>query len=196
MQTLSDIRGLLASHGLRPRHRLGQNFLHDHNLIRKLVEAAAITPGDLVLEVGPGTVCRPERGLDAGAEVIACEIDAGMAAIIEERLGGRITLIHADVLEKQRALNPAVINAIDGRPFRLVANLPYQIASPLMTSLLIDHPECTGQFVTIQREVAERLTVPSSTKEYGPLSIIVQALADVQRIAALAPCFWPSPKVE
>ncbi|MCI0675983.1 MAG: hypothetical protein L0Y42_09450, partial [Phycisphaerales bacterium] len=100
------------------------------------------------------------------------------------------------VLERQRRLNPAVTSAIADRPFKLVANLPYQIASPLITTLLIDHPDCTGQFVTIQREVADRLTANAGTKEYGPLTIIVQALANVSRIAVLSPtCFWPAPEV-
>jgi 16S rRNA (adenine1518-N6/adenine1519-N6)-dimethyltransferase len=197
VQTLSDIRQLLASRGLRPKHRLGQNFLHDHNFIRKLVEAANITPGDLVLEVGPGTGALTDALLAASASVIACEIDRDLAALLRERLGDRITLIEGDCLESARALNPRIAEAINSRGFKLVANLPYQVASPLITTLLIDHPHCVGQFVTIQREVAERLTAPPSTKAYGPLSIIVQSLADVKRFAMLPPtCFWPAPKVE
>lgn len=82
------------------------------------------------------------------------------------------------------------------RGFKLVANLPYNVASPLMTTLLIEHDECTGQFVTIQREVAERLMAGPGTKEYGPLGIIVQSLAKVERLAVLKPsCFWPEPEV-
>ena len=189
---------LLAERGLRPKHRFGQNFLHDHNLLRKLVDAADISPGDVVLEVGPGTGTLTEELLDRGAQVIACELDEDLAAIVEERLGDRITLIRGDCLEKQRQLNAKVVEAIAARPFKLVANLPYQAASPLISTLLIEHPppQCRGQFVTIQKEVAERLMAQPGTKAYGPLTVIVQALAEVHRIAVLSPsCFWPQPEV-
>ena len=110
---------------------------------------------------------------------------------------GSFTLIQSDCLDKGRVLNPAIVDAIAGREFKLVANLPYQIASPLMTTLLIDHPNCLGQFITIQREVADRLLAKTSTKAYGPLSIIVQAFAKVKKIAILKPgCFWPPPKID
>jgi 16S rRNA (adenine1518-N6/adenine1519-N6)-dimethyltransferase len=196
VQTLSEIRQLFADRGLRPRHRLGQNFLHDHNQLRKLVAAADLAPGALVLEVGPGTGTLTEALLDAGAEVLACELDGDMAAIVSERLGSRITLIRGDALAGQRELHPHIITALAGRSFKLVANLPYQIASALISTLLIDHPRCEGQFVTIQKEVAQRLAATPSTPAYGSLSVIVQALARVRPIATLSPgCFWPEPEV-
>ena len=220
MQTLSQIRELLAQRGLRPKHRLGQNFLHDKNQITKLIDAADFQSGDLVLEIGPGTGTLTAALLERGASVIACEIDEGMAGIIEDLFaehmtddgavggrrgrggggahsgGGSLVLIRGDALAKQRQLNPEIVRALADRPFKLIANLPYQIASPLMTTLLIDHPNCTGQFVTIQKEVADRLMAQPRTKEYGPLTIIVQALADVQRIGIVSPsCFWPPPEV-
>lgn len=195
MQTLTEIRQLLESRGLHPKHRLGQNFLHDQNQITKLVDAANIKPGDLVLEVGPGTGTLTAALLERGAEVIACEIDSGLADLIEEQIAS-VRLIRGDALAKQRHLNPDVISAIGDRQFKLIANLPYQIASPLITALLIEHPKCIGQFVTIQKEVCDRVMAKPRTKEYGPLSIIVQALADVTRIGTLSPsCFWPQPEV-
>jgi len=196
MQTITEIRALLAERGLRPRHRLGQNFLHDQNQLRKLIAAAQIAPGDLVLEVGPGTGTLTEALLEAGAAVIACEIDERLADLVADRLGERITLIRGDCLARGRALAPSVVEAINGRAFRLVANLPYQVASPLMTTLLLDHANCLGQYVTIQKEVADRLLAAPGTKAYGPLGIIIQALAEVKRIGAVPPtCFWPQPKV-
>ncbi len=196
MQTISQIRTLLAERGLRPKHRLGQNFLHDQNQLRKLIDAAGISAGDLVLEVGPGTGTLTEALLEAEAEVIACEIDVELAGLISDRLGDRITLVHADCLARGRMLNPEIVEKIDGRSFKLVANLPYQVASPLIATLLINHRECAGQFVTIQKEVAERLLAAPGNKEYGPLGIIVQALAEVKRIGNIPPtCFWPQPKV-
>lgn len=205
VQTLTQIRQLLDERGLTPKHRLGQNFLHDKNQLNKLLDAADVNAGDVVLEVGPGTGTLTGALLERGAEVIACEIDEGMAGIIEtqfaeaigrEAASGSLTLIRGDALDKGRRLNPQLIDAIDGRPFKLAANLPYQIASPLISSLLIDHPNCIGQCVTIQKEVADRLTAEPRTKDYGPLSIIVQALAEVLKIGVLSPsCFWPPPEV-
>jgi 16S rRNA (adenine1518-N6/adenine1519-N6)-dimethyltransferase len=190
MQTLSDIRQLLSERGLRPRKRFGQNFLHDQNQIRRLIEAADVKSGELVLEVGPGTGALTEALLDRGA------IDRDLAAILHERLGERIKLIVGDCLKGQRELSEDVVAAMGSRSFKLIANLPYQIASPLMAALLMDHLNCIGQFVTIQKEVADRLMAQPRTKEYGPLSIIVQALARVERIGTLSPsCFWPAPDV-
>jgi len=196
MQSISEIRAILDERGLSPRHRLGQNFLHDKNQLAKLVDAASITPGDVVLEVGPGTGTLTETLLDRGAIVIACELDRDLAGVIADRLGDRITLIVGDALQRSRQLNSEVLAAIANRPFKLVANLPYNIASPLMAGLLLEHPNCTGQFVTIQKEVADRLLAQPGTKSYGPLSVIVQSFGQVHRIATLKPAsFWPQPKV-
>jgi 16S rRNA (adenine1518-N6/adenine1519-N6)-dimethyltransferase len=207
MQSIAVIRSLLESRGLRPKHRLGQNFLHDHNHLRNLVARAGVESGDVVLEVGPGTGTLTEALLEAGAEVIAGELDPDMAAILRERIGDDIALIEADALDRGRTLNPAILDALAGRPFKLVANLPYQAASPLMSCLVIDHaPDgvggaarggaCLGQWVTIQKEVADRLVAPPGNKTYGPLGIIIQALAEVDRFAVVPPaCFWPQPKV-
>ena len=133
MQTLSEIRALLDSRGLRPRKRFGQNFLHDKNQLRRLVDASGVGEGDVVLEVGPGTGTLTEALLERGARVIASEIDEDLAGISEERLGDRVTLVRGDCLGGRRTLAPAIVAAIDGRSFTLVANLPYQAASPLMT---------------------------------------------------------------
>ena len=237
MQTISEIRALLNERGLKPKRRLGQNFLYDKNQLAKLIAAAKVKAGDVVLEVGPGTGTLTEALLEAGAETIACEIDNDMADLLDERLttsgatdsdqressvssteqqdtdeslrslsvaphdtpskAGSFTLIRGDCLGKSRTLNPDIIEAIAGRPFKLIANLPYQIASPLMVALLINHPNCLAQFITIQKEVADRLLAVPSTKAYGPLTIIIQAFAEVKKIAVLKPtCFWPPPKVD
>ena len=198
MQSLSHIRQLLTDRGLRPKHRLGQNFLYDKNQLERLFRAADVQPGDLVLEVGPGTGTLTETLLERWAEVIACEIDPAMAQIVSDELGAnpKLHLIQADCLDKQRRLNTQVIAQLGDRPFKLVANLPYQVASPLISALLMDHPRCLGLFVTIQMEVAQRLMAKPSTKEYGPLSIIVQTMASVEMIGTLSPsCFWPPPEV-
>ncbi len=197
MQTLSEIRALLYERGLHPKHRLGQNFLHDKNILAKLIDAADLQPGELVLEIGPGTGTLTEALLDAGARILACEIDSDIASIIEDRLSGRVQLICGDCLDSHRRLSCEIVSALGDQPFKLVANLPFQIASPLLCTILIHHRSCIGQYVTIQKEVADRLLAEPSTKEYGPLTIIVGALADVKRICTVKPsCFWPQPKVE
>lgn len=201
MQSLTEIRELLSSHGLAPKKSLGQNFLIDHNLIRKLVDAAAVGPGSLVLEVGPGTGTMTEELLARGAMVVACELDAGLARLLRERFAaaaqaGRFVLIEGDCLEGKRALNAEARAALAGRPFRLVSNLPYGAGTPLMSALLVDHAECGVLAVTVQREVADRLAARPGSKEYGALSVIAQALAEVEAVATLPPeCFWPRPDV-
>ena len=233
MQTLTDIKALLAARGLHPKHALGQNYLHDHNQLRKLVAAAAVQPGSVVLEVGPGTGTLTETLLDAGARVVACELDRDMAAIVEERnahrmvaapadlRAGTLYLLRADCLAGKHALNPALASALQhamaaaaaaaaappsaappatapaAPTFQLVANLPYQAATPLMATLLEDHPACAGQYVTIQREVADRLAAAPNTAAYGPLSVTMSLLAEVHLIGLVPPgCFWPAPAVQ
>lgn len=218
MQTLAQIRQLLESRSLAPRKALGQNFLIDHNLIRKLVDAANVHPGDLVLEVGPGTGTLTEELLTRGCRVVACELDHGLAALLRERLAdpqsslgapaqARFTLIEGDALAHKRALNPDILHALAAHatppapsgtlpPFKLIANLPYGAATPIMLALLTLHPQCRGMFVTIQREVADRLLAQPGTADYGPLAVVTQAVADITRLATLPPeCFWPRPDV-
>lgn len=236
MQTLSEIRQLLESRGLAPRKSLGQNFLIDHNLIRKLVDASGVRTGDLVLEVGPGTGALTEELLERGCEVVACELDRGLAQLLRERFGDRgsrndlveavgtgrvsratrsqnesaealdtgrdaratknFTLIEGDCLEGKRHLNPEAAARVSARPFRLVANLPYGAATPLITTLLSDYPNCSSLHVTIQREVAERIAARPGGREYGALSVISQAAAEISSVGTLPPeCFWPRPEV-
>lgn len=200
MQTLAEIRELLDSRGFAPRKKLGQNFLLDHNLIRKLVDASGVGVGDLVLEIGPGTGALTDELLARGCAVIACELDAGLAELQRERQAqaidaGRFTLIEGDCLAGKRELSESVRSAIGERAFALVANLPYGAATPAMLALLCDE-RCSGQFVTIQREVADRLLAGPGSKAYGSISVVAQTLAHVERIATLPPeCFWPRPDV-
>ncbi len=211
MQTLADIKAILAQHGLAPRKALGQNFLLDHNLIHKLVDASCVGSGDVVLEVGPGTGTLTEELLSRGSRVIACELDHGLARMLRARFAsttnGSFTLIEGDCLDGKHALNEELTRALrdmasgapgeqSGRGFRLVANLPYGAASPLMTTLLVSWKNCRSMHVTIQREVADRLLARPGTDEYGTLGIIAQAAAEISLVATLPPeCFWPRPDV-
>ncbi|MEX2218946.1 MAG: 16S rRNA (adenine(1518)-N(6)/adenine(1519)-N(6))-dimethyltransferase RsmA [Phycisphaerales bacterium] len=207
MQTQREIRHLLESRGLAPRKSLGQNFLIDQNLIRRLVEASGAAPGDLILEVGPGTGALTEALLARGCRVVAVEVDRGLAALLRERLAdpqaalnappeASFTLIEGDALAGKHALNPDAAAALGSGPFHLVANLPYGAATPLLLALLIDHPRCGSMHITIQREVADRLLASPGTKEYGPITVVARALARPERLATLPPeCFWPRPDV-
>lgn len=203
-QTLAQIRAMLDERGLAPRRALGQNFLIDQNLVRKLADASGLGPGDVALEIGPGTGTLTEELLDRGVRVVAGELDRGLAALLRDRLSGRdFTLVEGDALEGKRALHPALRDALRdataraGRDrFVLAANLPYGAATPVMTTLLLEHPECASLHVTVQREVADRLLASPGTKDYGPLGVIAGLLGDVSRVANLPPeCFWPRPDV-
>ena len=201
-QTLTSIKDLLASRGLAPKKSLGQNFLVDHNLVKKLADAADLKPGDVVLEIGPGTGVLTDELLARGVRVIACELDDGLATLLDERFAsarqsGHFRLIKGDCLDGKRALHPTLREILlPLAAFKLVANLPYGCATPLMTNLLLDYPNCSGLFVTVQKEVADRLGAKPGGKDYGPLSIIATAIASVKPIAKLPPeCFWPRPDV-
>jgi 16S rRNA (adenine1518-N6/adenine1519-N6)-dimethyltransferase len=196
VQSLSEIRALLAQRGLHPSRRLGQHFLHDKNQLARLVDAAAIAPGELVLEVGPGTGTLTEALLETGAEVVCSEVDRGLAEIVRERFGDRVRLVVGDCLRRKTLAEP-LVEALADRPFVLVSNLPYQVASTLVGTVLLDHPACRALYVTIQKEVADRLIATPGTKAYGPLTVIVALLAEVRLLATLKPtCFWPAPEVE
>ncbi len=165
-------------------------------MINKLVDAAAVQAGDLIVEVGPGTGALTECLLERGCKIIACELDKGLTALLRDRFGEKITLVHGDCLKKKH-FNSDIVEAIGAQSWKLVANLPYQIASPLMVDLLSNFPKCTGQFVTIQYEVAERLMAKVNSSNWGVLSILVQRLADVQLITKVPhSCFWPQPKIQ
>ena len=160
------------------------------------MQAADLNRDDLVLEVGPGTGTLTECLLESGAEIVCAELDENMAAIVESRVGDRVTLVRGDCLDRRRRLSPAILEVIADRPFRLVANLPYQAATPLMMDLLLRRPNCLGQVALIQKEVADRLTAGPGGREYGPISILTALLGEIERVATVPPgCFWPAPKV-
>jgi 16S rRNA (adenine1518-N6/adenine1519-N6)-dimethyltransferase len=204
-QTLTEIRHLLAAADLKPQHRFGQNFLIDLNLMRKLVDAAELCPADTVLEVGPGTGSLTEILLDRGVRVVAVEIDHGLQAILRQRLGphARFTLVQGDALGGKHRVNPLVLSILQAQPpqltgaYKLVANLPYQIATPLLMDLLLVEPRFASLTCTIQREVGERLAGAPRTESYGPVSVVVQTLAELTPLAIIpATAFWPRPEVE
>lgn len=204
MQTLSEIKAMLEARGFSPRKAFGQNFLIDHNLIRRLVDAAGLAPGDAVLEIGPGTGTLTEELLARGCRVVAGEIDRGLCTLLRERFAGAgqsFTLVEGDCLDGKRALAAPLVEAVarlagPAGTFRLVSNLPYGAGTSVLSILLADYPACVGLFATIQREVADRLTARPGSGDFGPVSVLAQAVGEIEAIAALPPeCFWPRPDV-
>lgn len=206
-QTQTHLRELFEARGLRPSSKLGQCFLIDLNLIDLILREAELTRADLVLEVGTGTGSMTiQLGERAGA-VIGVEIDPGMFAIAAEysRVLANVKLLHADVLESKHRLNPEMLGLVrDGLTrggfarLKLIANLPYVVATPVIANLLVlDDLPLERMVVTIQWELAARLAAAPATPDYGALSVLVQCLADVAIIRKLPPsAFWPKPMVD
>ncbi|HTK76642.1 MAG TPA: 16S rRNA (adenine(1518)-N(6)/adenine(1519)-N(6))-dimethyltransferase RsmA [Gemmataceae bacterium] len=205
-QTLSYVKGLLASRGILPKNKLGQNFLIDLNLIDLVVRTAELTATDLVLEVGTGTGSLTNRLADGAGAVVSVELDPVIYDMAREVIGERdnVRLLHADALRNKNELNPVVLSAVTEMHdrfattyFKLVANLPYAVATPVISNLLLGAAPIERMVVTVQWEIAERLTAGVGTSPYGALSVLVQSLADVEIVRRLAPAvFWPRPQVE
>ncbi|MHC4571580.1 MAG: 16S rRNA (adenine(1518)-N(6)/adenine(1519)-N(6))-dimethyltransferase RsmA [Planctomycetota bacterium] len=205
MQTKQQIQQLLASAGVSPNKRLGQHFLIDLNLIEKLVDSAHIGSGDVVLEVGCGTGSLTQALAEKAGKVIAVELDELIAKIAVKELAKaeNVEVIKVDVLESKHTINRAVRSAIEsarescaGR-ILLVANLPYSVASPLMMNLVTGDVTAEGMYVTVQKEVAERMTATPGSDDYGTLSIFLAATGEVKMERALKPTvFWPQPQVD
>ena len=189
--TPGQLRRLLAAERLRPRKALSQNFLTDAAALDEIVAAAELVPGDRVVEVGPGLGVLTRRLLAAGAEVLAVELDPRLAAYLRRELGGAagFELIEADAL----TLHPR--ECFPGEDFKLVANIPYHITSPLLHAFLEgDRPPLLAVLL-VQAEVAERVAAAPGQMSY--LSVFVQNVAEaaiVGRVGAAA--FEPPPEVD
>jgi 16S rRNA (adenine1518-N6/adenine1519-N6)-dimethyltransferase len=205
-QTTAYLKKLFAQVGFRIDARRGQNFLVDLNLVDLAVRTADIRPPDVVLEVGTGTGVLTERLAAAAARVVTCEIDPRLAQLARERLVDRdnVTLVEGDALAAKHRLASAVLEAVAaglaaapaGR-FLLVANLPYCVATPVVSNLLALPRPFDAAVVTVQREMAERMTATPGAGAYNALSVWVgaQCRGTIERI--LPPSvFWPRPKVE
>ncbi len=205
MQTKRQIQQLLSSAGVWPNRRLGQHFLIDLNLMRLLVESADIQKDDVVLEAGCGTGSMTEALAEKAGRVIAVELDRNLIAIAERQLekAENVELVSADILESKHTLSRTVTNALalarrqcPGRVL-LVANLPYNVASPVMMNLVTGPATADGMYVTVQKEVARRMTAGPGSGDYGTLSIFLGAAGDVETIRTLKPAvFWPRPQVD
>ncbi len=204
-QTQSYLRSLFETHRLRPNSKLGQSFLIDLNLLDFILRSAELTRADLALEVGAGTGSLTARLAEHAGAVLSVEIDAHFHALAQEAVQGleHVRLLRADVLKNKNQLNPEVLAQLaelreryQPQRIKLVANLPYAVATPVIANLLLSDVPVERMAVTVQWEIAEKLAAAPGGKEYGALSVLVQAVADVEILRRLPPTvFWPRPAV-
>lgn len=213
MQTKQQIQQLLTSAGAKATKRLGQHFLIDLNLMRLLIDSADISNKDIVLEVGCGTGSLTEGLAEHAGYCLAVEYDRLLAEIAKKHLAKakNVEVINTDILKNKNTINPIVSNALAkarkkykacpersrGGRILLVANLPYNVASPVMLNLVTGPMIADSMCVTVQKEVADRMTAAAGCKDYGILSILLCATGDVELLRVLKPTvFWPQPKVD
>jgi 16S rRNA (adenine1518-N6/adenine1519-N6)-dimethyltransferase len=182
---------LLQRQGLAPRRSLGQNFVVDPNTVRRVARLAGVGPGDHVVEIGAGLGSLTAALADTGARVTAIEIDPGLVDVLRSTLPPAVEVVHADA----RSVDWDLVLA--GQPAVLVANLPYNIATPLVADLLDDVPLITRMLVVVQLEVAERLSARPRTKAYGAVTVKVAYWAEARLIGKVpSTVFFPRPNVE
>lgn len=204
-QTQSFLIQRFAEVGISPKTRHGQNFLIDLNLLDLLFETARVGPRDVVLEVGTGTGSLTAKLAAAAAAVVSVELDPQMHQLASEELldFDNVKLMRRDALKNKNHLNPDVMAAVHDRLsavpdacFKLAANLPYNIATPIITNLLACDVPPETMTVTIQKELADRIVARPSTKDYGALSVWVQSQCEAEIVRLMPPsAFWPRPKV-
>lgn len=191
--------------GIRPATRHGQNFLIDLNLVELIVSAAELTEGDVVIEVGTGTGSLTAMMAAQAAAVVTVEIDGHLFELASEQLIDlpNVTMLKLDALKNKNTIDDRVMDAVGehlaaapGRRLKLVANLPYNIATPLLSNLLLARHVPYSMTVTIQKELAERIIAPPSTKDYSALSVWIQSQCTAEIVRLMPPSvFWPAPKV-
>jgi 16S rRNA (adenine1518-N6/adenine1519-N6)-dimethyltransferase len=190
----TDVGALLSDHGLAPRRQLGQNFVADPNTVRRIARLAGVGPGDHVLEIGAGLGSLTLALAETGAEVVAVEVDRGIVPVLREVVAdaANVTVVEADAL---RADWDALLASAPS--WVLVANLPYNVATPLVCDLLDGVPAIARMLVMVQREVAERFCATPRSEAYGAVSVKVAYWA-TSRVAGTVPAsvFVPRPNVE
>lgn len=192
----AEIRALAERLGVRPTKTLGQNFVHDGGTVRKIVRAAGVGPGDRVVEVGPGLGSLTLGLLDAGASVVAIEIDPVLAAQLPQTvaahrpdLAARLEVVESDAMD--------VTELPGAAPTALVANLPYNVAVPVLLTALERFDSLETVLVMVQAEVADRLAAPPGSRTYGIPSAKAAWYASARRAATVGRnVFWPVPNVD
>ena len=184
---------LLRRHEVRPLRRLGQHFVIDPNTIRRILRLAEVTPGDRVVEIGAGCGALTAALADAGAEVLAIEIDRRLLGALKEACAGRnVKILTADATDQA-----AWASHLEGRgEWKLVSNLPYNLAAPLVLDVLATLPKVVSMLVMVQAEVAERLAAAPGDESYGLTSLKLACRARAKVLGRVPPTvFWPRPGV-
>lgn len=205
-QTRSHLMELFEQHGFHPRTTLGQNFLVDLNIVEFIAERANLGPDDVVLEIGAGTGGLTTFLAQYAAEVISVEVDENMYRLAESVTSGfdNVTLLNLDALKNKNRFAPEVLETVSThlaadskRRLKLVANLPYSIATPVVSNLVATDLPWERMTVTIQWELGLRMTAKPQTSHYGALSVWLQSQCYVKILKRLQPTvFWPRPAVE
>lgn len=184
---------ILKAFGLHMSKKLGQNFLIDAGIVQGIVDAAEIVPGEKVLEIGPGIGTLTQGLAEAGAEVTAVELDKKLPAVLAETLKGydNVRIVPGDILKVD-------IPALMGEgPYKVAANLPYYITTPILMALLERHLPISRMVTMVQKEVAERMVAGPGSKTYGALSVAVQYYTDPEIVLDVPPrSFIPAPEVD
>lgn len=205
-QTRSYLMQLFERHGFNPRSDLGQNFLIDLNIIEYVVEHGHIQPTDIVLEVGTGTGGMTTFMAQQAAHVVTVEYDRNMHTLAQEatRKYDNITLLNCDALKNKNRMSPIVLDEIaaqlaahPGSQLKLVANLPYNVATPIISNIVASDLPWNRMVVTIQYELGLKMSCKPSSSNYGALSVWLQSQCFVKLLKKLGPTvFWPRPKVD
>ena len=187
---------VLQKHQFNIQKKYGQNFLVDTHVLEKIIDAAEITKDDCVIEIGPGIGTMTQYLAERARAVVAVEIDKNLIPILEDTLSEyeNVTIINEDILKVD--LNRIVQEQNQGRPIKVVANLPYYITTPIIMGLFENQVPLRSITIMVQKEVADRMQVGPGTKDYGALSLAVQYYAKPDIVAIVPPnCFIPRPGV-
>lgn len=187
---------VLQKYGFVFQKRFGQNFLIDTHVLERIIEASEITKDDFVLEIGPGIGTMTQYLAEAAREVTAVEIDDALIPILKDTLKewDNVTVLHGDILKTD--IRKIADEKNQGRPIKVVANLPYYITTPIIMGLFEGHVPVDSITVMVQKEVADRMQTGPGSKDYGALSLAVQYYAEPKIVANVPPnCFMPRPKV-
>jgi 16S rRNA (adenine1518-N6/adenine1519-N6)-dimethyltransferase len=205
-QTLSFLAKTLERAGLQPKTKYGQNFLIDLNLLNILIDGAEISRNDVVLEVGTGLGSLTKTMALKAGRVITVEVDRDLQALAARELKtfSNVEMLSCDALRNKNHLRSeiletvaAAMSTIEQPCFKLVANLPYNVATPIISNLLLETPLVERMVVTIQKELGERITARPSCKDYSALTVWMQSQCDCEILRILPPTvFWPQPRVD
>ncbi len=190
-------KAVLEAHGFSFQKKYGQNFLINEGVLDNIIDAAGITKDDFVLEIGPGIGTMTQRLCEEAREVVAVEIDKTLIPILDDTLSTykNWTVINEDILKVD--IKKLADEKNNGRPIKVVANLPYYITTPIIMGLFESHVPLESITIMVQKEVADRMNEGPGSKEYGALSLAVQYYSLPEVVCVVPPsCFMPQPKVE